>query len=67
MAISETDIENKAKDPASVSTDEGTVSERSVDEMIAADKYSNSKQAVAGGLPRGLMINRIKPGSTISS
>lgn len=58
-------IDTVAQGPASVSTDAGTVTAQSIPDMIAADKYLASRQAVAGGnTHRGLRFNKlIPPGS----
>lgn len=62
MAITQTEIEDKAKEPKKVRTDEGFVEERSVDELIKADKYKNAQAVMR--VPWGLSIARTKPNST---
>lgn len=64
MAISGTDIENLAETPKRVRTEEGTVEERSVQELIDADRYTNQKTAV-NAVPWGLRIARSKPPSAL--
>lgn len=64
MTISQTDIEDAGKDPKRVRTEEGTVEERSVQELIDADRYGQTK-AAADAVPWGLRIARVKPGGTV--
>lgn len=40
-----TEIEDQATNPESVSSDAGSVSNRSLDELIDADRYLTSKEA----------------------
>lgn len=62
--ISELDIIEAAKAPRRVRTVEGTVEERSINELIKADQYNASK--VADGVPWGIRIAKSKPPSTLS-
>lgn len=64
MTISNTDIENAGKAPKKVVTEEGSVEEKSVDELIKADQYANSKQVGDNPL-HGLRISRCKPGGAV--
>lgn len=64
MTISETDVETLAKKAKRVRTEEGTVEERSVDELIKADQYSNQKSA-SEAVPWGMRFARTKPGGTV--
>lgn len=63
MAIEETNIEEQALAPKRVRTDEGTVEERPISELIEADRYN--KAAAATAVPWGLKIARVKPGGTV--
>jgi len=63
MAIEDQDIEDNAKAPKQVRTDEGQVLEKSVDELIAADRYNKTKNASA--VPWGMKVARTKPGGTV--
>lgn len=57
-----TEIADHAKSPQRVTTDEGTVQERSVKELIEADRYTKSSDATV--VPFGLRIARIRfPGT----
>ena len=62
MTISESDLENKAKEPKKVRTDEGFIEERSVDELIKADRYKAAQGVLR--VPFGMTIARTKPNST---
>ena len=62
MTINDSDFEEKADSPRRVTTDEGTVEERSIDELIKADKHTQSRAAGDNGPPHGLRISRFKPG-----
>ena len=53
-----------AKSPKRVTTDEGTVEERSIHELIAADQHQASKEAPDAPL-HGLRISRAKPGGAV--
>ena len=64
MSISKSDVEDKGKSPRKVSTDEGTVTERSVDDLIKADQYANSKDVGDNPL-HGLRISRCKPAGPV--
>ena len=64
MAISQTDLEDKANEPKRVRTDEGSLEERSVEELIKADQFSNTKGAVTA-VPWGLRIARSRPNGTV--
>tara|TARA_Y100000310_G_scaffold278675_1_gene297257 strand:- start:438 stop:632 length:195 start_codon:yes stop_codon:yes gene_type:complete len=61
MAISNDDIEDAGKGPKEVQTDEGTVKERPIDDLIKADQHSQNKQATSQPL-HGLKVSRFKPG-----
>lgn len=64
MTISQQDIEDLGKSPQKVSTDEGTVEERPIDELIKADQYASAKQV--GDVPlHGLRISRFKPAGPV--
>jgi hypothetical protein len=63
MAIEKTDIEEQAMSPAEMRTEEGMVKERSVDELIKADRYNKQNQATKP--PYGLRIAIAKPRGTV--
>lgn len=63
MTIEPEDIEDLAATPKRVRTDEGTVEERSVDELVKADRYA--KQKAANAVPWGMRIAKIKPQGNI--
>lgn len=62
MTISTTDIEDQAKNPKSVRTDEGRVEENTVNDLIKADQYGTQKSSPF--VPWGLKIARAKPSGT---
>jgi len=59
---SEQSVAQRAAEPRSMTTDEGKVVERSIDEIIKADQYSEAKQIGDNPL-HGLRVSRCKPGS----
>lgn len=61
---SEIDITNLANSPKRTRTEEGTVEERSIDELIKADQYIKGN-AAATTVPWGIRMARVKPGSSI--
>ena len=61
--ITDTQIEELAESPQITRTDEGMVQERKVEDMIAADRYINAKNATKP--PWGMRIARTKPGGTV--
>ncbi len=63
MSISTTEIEDAAKAPQRTRNDEGEVQEKSVQELIDADRYNNSRTA-QDAVPWGLRIARCKPDAT---
>lgn len=62
--IATTDLVDLMKAPARTRTVEGTVEERSVNELIKADTYLRGKQV--DGPPFGIRIAKTKPPSTLS-
>jgi hypothetical protein len=58
------DIVDRAAEPKRTRTEEGTVEERTMHELIAADRYQGSKDA-ADTVPWGMKIARTKPGDTL--
>lgn len=64
MAISSDDIEDAGKAPQRVTTDEGTVEEKSVDQLIKADKYSKASQIPDNPL-HGMRVSRCKPAGPV--
>lgn len=63
MSISDDELEDQAATPKQVRTDEGQVLERSVNELIDADRYVGARNATA--VPWGMKIARTKPGGTV--
>lgn len=64
MAL-ENRIEEVAAAPKKVSGDEGSVEMPSIDELIKADKYLSSTNAVSGRAMKGLKFFRIIPPSAV--
>ena len=64
MTISSSDIEEAGKAPKKVVTDEGSVEEKSVDELIKADRY-NSASTIGDAPLHGLRVSRFKPGGAV--
>jgi len=63
MAITTTEVEDLGKTPKRVRTDEGTVEERSVEDLVKADQFAAVKGASA--VPWGMRVARTKPGGTV--
>jgi hypothetical protein len=63
MTIDPADIETQAQTPKQLRNDEGSVEERSIDELIKADVYA--RNAAATSVPWGMSIARTKPGGTV--
>ena len=61
--ISSADIVALARTPKKVENDEGKIEERSVEELIMADKYT--QQSTTSGPPYGMRMARHKPPGTI--
>ena len=60
--ISTTEVTDAAKNPKRVTGDEGTVEERTVQELIDADRFACAKTAT--GVPYGMRVARIRfPGT----
>ena len=57
------DFTAAALSPKRTRTDEGTVEERSISELIAAQEYID-KQNAPTAVPWGMKLARVKPGST---
>ena len=64
MTIEDSDIEDAGKAPRRVRTDEGTVEEKSVQELIDADRYGQDRKASAK-VPWGMRVARTRPGGTV--
>lgn len=64
MSITDSEISDAAKNPKRVTTDEGTVEERSVSELIEAQKHANANTGIDSPL-HGLRISRFKPNGTV--
>lgn len=56
---SEEQIEELASAPKRTRTDEGTVEERSADDLIKLDQYAAAKKSTA--VPWGMKVARTKP------
>jgi len=61
----EIDVEAAAADPKRMRTMEGSVEERSINDLIAAKNYVATETAVTGGVPWGLRLARLKPNGTV--
>ena len=59
MAISDNEVEDSAKRPKSISGDEGSITEKSVDELKKADAFVAQRNATAP--PFGLRIGKAQP------
>ena len=59
MTIESSDIETLAGRPRKLVGDEGSIEEKSVDELIKADTYSKAASATAP--PFGLRVAKAKP------
>ena len=64
MTISRDTIEELAQAPRRTQTDEGAVQERSVAELIEADRYA--RQTAISAVPWGLRIATTKPPSAVT-
>lgn len=58
------EIEEAAQAPKKTAGDEGSIEERSIDELIQADRYEQAKQAGANGPPYGMRKARFKKPGT---
>ena len=65
MGLDRTQIEELGTAPKRTTTEEGTIEERDVKDIVMADQYANQKQA-ADSVPFGIRVARIKPGGTVS-
>lgn len=61
--VSTADIVALAKTPKKTENDEGKIEERSVEELILADKYT--QQTTSAGPPYGMKISRTRPPGTV--
>jgi hypothetical protein len=59
------EIEDLARSPKSLRGEEGAVEERSVDEVIKADRYVKASSSAVDSVPFGLRIARTVPGGTV--
>lgn len=57
-------IETAAAEPATATVDGQTVNNRSIGDLIAADRYAAQKRAAASG-KLGIGIGRLRPGSAV--
>lgn len=58
----DTALGEAASSPASASNETGSVSSRSIAELIALDRYQRSKAALASGKTWGMRVSRLEPG-----
>lgn len=63
--IDDDTISDLATSPQRTRTDEGTVEERPIKEVIEADRYLLTKEAQSGGPPYGMRVARTKPPGTV--
>ena len=59
------DIDAAANDPASISIDGVSVTERSLQDKIAADRHLNAKNPNSGNAPFGIKFARFNPGDAV--
>ena len=59
MALTSDEFDELAKAPKRTRTDEGAVTERSIDELIKANEYSKAQNNAKP--PHGLRISQCKP------
>jgi len=62
--ITDDTIAELAASPRKITTDEGVVEERSIDEIIKADQHLGNKNVTDQPL-HGLRISRFKPGGSV--
>ena len=62
--LEDVDIRTQANNPKRIRTDEGTVEERTIDELIKADRYLKTGDAQSAA-PYGLRVARSKPPGTV--
>mgnify|MGYP001579814019 CR=1 FL=1 len=64
MAITQSEIEEQAKAPKRTMTDEGTVEERRIEDIIKADEYGKAQSV--GDVPlHGLRVSQFKPAGAV--
>lgn len=59
------DVEALATGPASVSVDGVSVTQRSIDDVIKADRHAAAKRAAANSNTFGVAFRRVNPGSAV--
>ena len=59
------DVEALATGPASISIDGVSVTQRSIDDAIKADRHAAAKRAAAGSNTFGVAFRRVNPGSAV--
>lgn len=64
MSLESEQIEELATAPKKTVTTEGSVEERPVKDIIAADQYLAGKTA-GNAVPWGMRVARVKPGGTV--
>lgn len=64
MALTQAQLDELAAAPKKTVTDEGSVEERTAQELIALDQYSSAK-AVTDDPLHGLRISRCKPAGPV--
>jgi len=60
MALSQSEIDDAARNPKKMSGDEGSVEERSIDELIAAKREAEKASSLAQP-HRGIYFSKAKP------
>jgi hypothetical protein len=65
LAALDAALAEAATTPAAASNETGSVSSRSVAELILLDRYQRSKAALAAGKGWGVRITRLEPGGAV--
>lgn len=58
------EIIRAARRPLKMAGDEGSIQERSIDDLIKAETYVQSQDTI-NTPPHGMVISRLKPGGTV--
>lgn len=64
MGLTETQLEDAALAPQRTTTEEGTVEEHDLDDLVKADQYLSGKQACSSP-PWGMKIAKARPGNAL--
>lgn len=65
MSYEDQEFKDKAESPKKVRTEEGTVEERSIDELIKSERHTDNRSSAQRQVPFGMSIARTKPGGTV--